>query len=524
MTYKILCTDGFSKAGLDALAKHAHLEVTFRPQLKHEELLEAIGPFDGLIVRSASKVGRDVIERGKNLKIIARAGVGVDNIDVDAATERGILVVNAPAGNTISAAELSFAMLLSLARHIPQASHAMTEGRWEKKKYFGTEIAGKTLGVIGMGRIGREVARRARGFDMVVLGFDPYLAQHQFEELGVSKATVEEILRNADFITIHTPLTKETENLISAREFAMMKPTVCLINCARGGIINEKDLAAALREKRIAAAALDVYTKEPYEDPMFRDLENCICTPHLGASTAEAQDAVAIEAAASVAQYFTEGLGPNAVNLAGTDPFTWQRFKSHIVLAERLGALVTQLADGKIQKITFLSQAGMPRILALASAKGALSRLTDGFVTYVNAEQSSRERGIAFADEVVGRAVDFADAIGVRIQTERGETEAWGVVLADGTPKVVRVGEYRTELDPAGAILFIHNADRPGVIGRICTILGTEGVNIAEMQNVRTRPGAAALTVIGVAATVTQATMERIRREADITGVRLVQL
>jgi D-3-phosphoglycerate dehydrogenase / 2-oxoglutarate reductase len=524
MTYKILCTDGFSKAGLDALGKHKHLEVTFKPALKHEELLDIIEPFDGLIVRSASKVGRDVLERGKNLKIVARAGVGVDNIDVNAATERGILVVNAPAGNTVSAAELSFSMLCALARHIPQASQAMREGRWEKKKYFGTEISGKTLGVVGLGRIGREVARRGRGFDMRVIGFDPYLSHDQYDALGIGKATIEEILRTSDFISIHTPLTKETENMIGAKELATMKPTAYLINCARGGIVSEKDLAAALREKKIAGAAIDVFTKEPFEDPMFRDIENCICTPHLGASTAEAQDAVAIEAAASVAQYFTDGLGPNAVNLAGTDPFTWQRFKSHIVLAERMGSLVAQLTEGKIQKISFLSQLGMPHILALATAKGALSRLSDGFVTYVNAESMVRERGIAFAEEIVGRAVDFSDAIGVRIQTEQGKIEAWGVVLADGTPKITRCADYRADIDPAGSILFIHNADRPGVIGRVCTILGNDGVNIAEMQNVRKEPGAEALTIIGVDASIPATTIEKISREQDVTKVRLVQL
>lgn len=313
MRYKILCTDGFANAGLDELKKNSELDVTFEKSLTHEELLQKIPAFNALIVRSASQVSKDVIEAGKNLKIIARAGVGTDNIDICAAAGRGITVINAPAGNTTSTAELTFGMILSLARKIPQAARAMAEGRWEKKKFQGVELAGKTLGIIGLGRIGCELARRAGAFDMKVVGFDPFITKDKLESLCVRHVPKEEIFRTADFITFHTPLTNETTNMVALPEMKTMKKTAYLVNCARGGIINEKDLAIALKEAIIAGAALDVFTTEPYEEPIFRALENCITTPHLGASTNEAQNAVAVEAAASVSKFFSEGLDPNTV-------------------------------------------------------------------------------------------------------------------------------------------------------------------------------------------------------------------
>ncbi|MFH1830395.1 MAG: phosphoglycerate dehydrogenase [Pseudomonadota bacterium] len=524
MKYRILCTDGFAKSGLARLEADSNLEVEFCASLSHEELIDKIEGFDGLIVRSSSKVSRDVIERGKGLKVIARAGVGTDNIDIDAATERGIMVVNAPAGNTTSTAELTFSMILALARHIPQAARLMAEGKWEKKRFKGSEIAHKKLGIIGMGRIGYEVAKRALAFDMIVLGFDPYLSDEKFESLGVKKAGLEEICRQADYITIHTPLTKETENLIAAKEIGMMKQEACIVNCARGGIVNERDLANALKEGRITGAALDVFTKEPFDDTIFQGLDNCILTPHLGASTAEAQDAVAVEAAAAVSQYFSEGISPNAVNLAGADGISWQKFKNHISLSEKLGSLVSQLAGGGISKITLICQSGLPRLITLAAIKGAFEHLSDGQVTFVNAEAIARGRGVAIAGEVTGIKPDFAEAFGIKITTSKGEFEAWGAVLPDGTTKITNCGEYRVEIDPEGAILFIHNVDRPGVIGGVCTVLGSQGINIAEMQNVRKSQGTEALTIIGVDKTVDAKSLEKIAEVDGVTDVKLVRL
>ncbi|PIR18067.1 MAG: hypothetical protein COV46_01780 [Deltaproteobacteria bacterium CG11_big_fil_rev_8_21_14_0_20_49_13] len=314
MKHKILCTDGFAEAGLTELKKSASLDVVFERSLSHEDLIKKVPSFDGLIVRSASTVSRDVIEAGKNLKIVVRAGVGTDNIDIGAATKHGVLVANAPAGNATSAAELTFAMILSLARWIPQAASSMAEGEWEKKKFQGVELAGKTVGIIGLGRIGRAVAKRAIAFNMNIVGFDPFISREQLESLGVEHLPKEDIFKKADFITFHTPLTDETKNMVTLDELKTMKKTAYLVNCARGGIINEHDLAVALKEGLIAGAALDVFTKEPYKEEIFRKLENCITTPHLGASTHDAQEAVAIEAALVVTKFFDEGLSINALN------------------------------------------------------------------------------------------------------------------------------------------------------------------------------------------------------------------
>lgn len=305
MKYKILCTDGLSEVAIDKLKKLDLFEVVYEKSITHEDLLKKIPDFHGLIVRSASTVSKDIIEAGKNLKIVVRAGVGTDNIDANAASEKGISVSNTPDGNTRSTAELTFGMLLALSRHIPQAACLMSQGVWEKKKFSGTEVANKTLGLIGVGRVGREVAKRAIAFNIKVLGSDPFLTAEKFNEIGVKQSSLEDIYKNSDYISIHTPLTHETKNLITSRELSTMKKTVRIINCARGGIINEEDLAVALKNGTIAGAAIDVFTKEPYDKDIFRGLENIIMTPHLGASTKEAQDAVAIEAAEKIIQFFS---------------------------------------------------------------------------------------------------------------------------------------------------------------------------------------------------------------------------
>jgi D-3-phosphoglycerate dehydrogenase len=304
----------------------------------------------------------------------------------------------------------------------------------------------------------------------------------------------------------------------------MMKSTAYIINCARGGIINEADLANALKEGRIAGAALDVYTKEPFEGAMFKGLDNCILTPHLGASTSEAQEAVAVEAANAVAQYFHEGLSPNAVNLAGADGTVWQKFRNHIALAEKLGTLAAQLAGGGIGRVALVTDKGLPRLIALSAVKGAFARSSDDRITFVNAEAAARERGVAIAEEISGHEADFPDSFGVKVTTDEREFEAWGAVLADGTTKITNVGDWRVEIDPEGTILFIHNEDRPGVIGKVATVLGTDGINIAEMQNVRRSQGTDALTIIGVDGDVPKETLKRISEEEGITDVKLVHL
>ncbi len=524
MKFKVLCTDGFAENGVELLKKSGVIEPTFIKSLTHEELLKNIGEYDGLIVRSASSVTKDVIEAGKRLKVIARAGVGVDNIDVGEATGHGIFVVNAPAGNTTSAAELTFGMILSLARHIPDAAKAMGDGKWEKKKFQGSELAGKTLGVIGLGRIGREVVRRAAAFKMNVLGFDPFLAKEQFASLGVTASAKEDIYKNADYITIHTPLTDDTQNMITMKELKTMKKTACIVNCARGGIVNEHDLAVALKEGVIAGAALDVFTKEPFEEAIFRGLGNCITTPHLGASTAEAQDAVAVEAATSVIQFFKEGFSASAVNLPAGGGQAVSSLRNHIVLAERLGSLAFQLCRQEVKKITFISAKRHSELLTLAAIKGALSHIVSDTVSFVNAAIVAEQRGIKVTEEVDTSWHDYEDVIGVRLATPDRELEVMGAIFSDGTLQVVRCDGYHVTFEPSGRIVFIKNADQPGIIGRICSILGDNKVNIAEMKNVRLAKGGEALTVISIDSEPSQGVLQKIKSEKGVQEAIAVKI
>jgi len=524
MKYKILCTDGFSKVGLDELAKSDCLDVTYEKSLSHDELLEIIGEYDGLVVRSASTVSRDVIEAGKRLKIVARAGVGTDNIDIPAATERGILIVNAPAGNTLSTAELAFSLLLSLSRHIPQSAAAMADGRWEKKRFKGNEVAFKTLGVIGLGRIGREVAQRGQAFKMRVIGYDPFLGDDRIEALGVEPKGVSELLKEADFVTVHTPLTDETRDLISAAEIATMKPTARIVNCARGGIVNEGDLATALRDGVIAGAALDVYTSEPYEESTFAGLENIVLTPHLGASTFEAQDAVAREASATVAQFFADGISFNAINLPGAAPQDLTEFRHHMLLAEKVGAFASQLSSGEVNRITFRSTSRSSKLVALSAVRGVLTNIVGDDVTFVNAASVAKGRGVGIVEEVISGEDDLGDRVGVRLNTPNGDVEIWGRLISGNMGKIISLNSSNVDIDPYGTLLVIHNEDKPGVIGRICTLLGEHHINIAEMQNVRKQGEGNALTIISVDETLPDEAMIAIRSDGAITDAKLIQL
>ena len=524
MKYKILCTDGFSSAGVDELKKDSNLDVTFEKSLSHEELLKKIPKFDALIVRSASSVSEDVINEGKNLKIVARAGVGTDNIDIKSATKNGILVVNAPSGNTLSTAELSFAMLMSLCRNIPQAAASMKHKKWEKSKFKGVELAHKTIGVIGLGRIGKEVARRALAFKMDVLGYDPFLEAEKISDLGLKPATLDDIYKTADFITVHTPLTEKTKNLISFKEMQTMKKTARIVNCARGGIINEEDLAKALKEEVIAGAALDVYTSEPFDGESFKELNNCILTPHLGASTAEAQEAVAIETARAVSQFFQDGISFNTINLPEYSGDKLSEFRNHMILAEKLGVLAAEALGEPFGKFVFGSRKSIVPIVTLAAIKGSLKNIVGDNITFVNAKQIATERGIGVVEEVLGNEKDFSDIISVKLASKDVQQTVEGAVLSDGAIKIVKYLDYNVEVEPFGPILFINNDDTPGVIGRVCTVLGKHKVNIAEMQNVRKGKGESALTVIRIDDKVDKQVLTEVEKEKGVNKASQVCL
>lgn len=524
--YKVFAADGLSKEGVEILEASGLFEVKVNSKTPREELLAEIPGYDALIIRSASTADKDVIEKGKNLKLIARAGVGLDNVDIPTATESGIVVMNAPGGNTLSTSELSFAMLLSLARNIPQAHRSMCEKRWDKKKYKGTEIHGKTLGVIGLGRIGREVSKRALAFGMRVYGYDPYFSEEQAKGIGISKVELQTLYKESDFITIHTPLTKDTENMITKKEMQMMKRSVRLINCARGGIINEEDLRDALQEGIVAGAALDVYTKEPVENYLYADIDTCVTTPHLGASTSEAQVSVAIETANGVLSYFRDNIPQNSVNYPTVDKQTYEEIKGYLSLSSKLGYLLAQVAQKRITAVK-VSYSGIvaarnTKMITTAAVKGVLSGMGDEEgINFVNTPIIAKEKGIEIVERTLTKTGDFSDIVAVKIETEGNSFEVWGTIFQDdNSQRIVRYNIYHLELKPEGIKLFIQHRDRPGFIGAVGTLMGQNSVNIADMRLIRESVDQPVLTVLTLDSEPPKSALDEIMKLDDIYSIR----
>ena len=480
---KILVADGISPKGIALLADY---EVDVRDKLSHEELLGIIGGYDALMVRSASKVTAAVIARAENLKIIGRAGVGVDNIDVKAATERGIIVINSPGGNTIAATEHTMAMMLSMARNIPAADETMRRGEWNRKAYVGVELRGKTLGVIGMGRIGSGVAKRALAFDMNVVAYDPYVNEERAQALGVTIGTLDDIFKEADFITVHMPLTKETRGMISIAQMRRMKPGVRLVNCARGGIIDEADLAAAVREGIVAGAAVDVFEEEPLPaDHPLRGVPGIVLTPHLGASTVEAQIGVSVDVAEGIRAALRGEPVTTAVNMAPVSPEVMRVIRPYITLAERLGCTVCSLAAGPVTRVEVVYNGEITDVntsfLTTAVLKGMLNPILESEINYVNAPSVAKSRGIKVTEVKEKETPDFSTLITVRASAGDKVTEVQGTLF--GTEgRIVRINRFRVDVDPHARILICPHINRPGVIGTIGSIMGAAGINISAMQ------------------------------------------
>jgi len=482
---KVLISDPISEEGIQIL-ENSGLEVTYRPGLPYEELLEIIPEYDALIIRSATKVTREVIERANNLKVIGRAGTGLDNVDLQAANEKGIVVMNVPGGNTLSAAEHTLALLFALARKIPQAVSSLKSGKWEKKKFMGVELNNKVLGIIGLGRIGSIVADRAIGLKMRVIAYDPYVSPDTAEKKGVELVSLEDLYRRADFITIHTPLTKETYHLIDEKAFSMMKDGVYIINCARGGIIDEEALYRAMISGKVAGAALDVFEKEPVDpDHPLLSLDNFIGTPHLGASTVEAQKIVAIEIAKQIADYLTKGIIRNAVNVPSLPPEVLKIITPILSLAEKMGLLAAQIAEGAIQEVEITYKGEISQLdtrpITLALVKGLLSPFLKEDVNYVNALIRAKERDIKITESKTEISEDFTSLISVKIKHTEGYTVVEGTLFGKKEPRIVRINGFRLDALPEGHMLYIFNEDRPGVIGKIGTILGSHNLNISRM-------------------------------------------
>ena len=525
---RVLVTDHLQDIGVDALRREG-LVVDAVPPLPEDQLCERIGGYEGLIVRSATKVTARVIEAGRSLKVVGRAGTGVDNIDVDAASRRGIIVMNTPGANTIAAAEHTVALLLNLARRIPQAHAALHERKWERERFVGVEVYGKTLGVIGLGRIGTEVGRRALGLRMQVIAYDPYLPAEVAQRLGVELVELPDLFRRADFITVHTPLTAETRNFIGAEELAQMKDGVRLINCARGGVINEEALAAAIRSGKVAGAAVDVFEQEPpWKSPLL-DLPQVITTPHLGASTEEAQVGVALAIAQQVADVLIRGIVRNAANVPSVDPEVLKELHPYLTLAEKLGSFLGQLADGRMAEVR-LTYAGEVASLStppltVSFLKGLLvSILGDEQVTDVNAPYLARERGLKITESVTQEREDYASLVTAELRTDKGLKQIAGTIFHRREPRIVGIDGYALEAVPAGWMLVFTNRDVPGVIGQIGTIFGSHRINIAGMQLGRERPGGEAVSILNLDGPVPDAVLQEIRNLPTIVSAKLIHL
>ena len=502
MAPKVLISDALSPAAVQ-IFKDRGVEVDFQPKLgaDKEKLAAVIGGFDGLAIRSATKVTPKVLEQAKNLKVIGRAGIGVDNVDIPAATAKGIIVMNTPFGNSITTAEHAITLMLALAREIPQADASTQAGKWEKNRFMGVEITSKTLGVIGCGNIGAIVADRAHGLRMKVIAYDPFLSPERARDLGVEKVELADLFKRADFITLHTPLTDMTRNIVDAKAIATMKKGVRIINCARGGLVDEKALREALDSGHVAGAAFDVFVEEPAkENPLFGH-PNVVCTPHLGAATTEAQENVALQVAEQMSDYLLRGAISNAVNFPSITAEEAPKLKPFIALAEKLGSFAGQLTESGINKVQILYEgevAGMNTKALTSAAVAGLLRPMLQDVNVVSAPVVAKERGIVIEEMTREGPSDYDSLITVTVTTERQTRHVSGTVFADGRPRVVNIKGIRMDAEFGPSMIYITNLDKPGFIGRFSSTLGEAGINIATFHVGRDAPGGDAIALIEI--------------------------
>jgi D-3-phosphoglycerate dehydrogenase len=528
---KIFVADDVSESGLQPL-REAKFEVQKRTGLPKDELIAALKDFEGLIVRSETKVTSEILEGAKSLRVIGRAGVGVDNIDVPAATMRGVVVMNAPDGNTITTAEHTIALLISLARSIPQANSSLKSGHWERKKFIGVELQGKTLGIVGLGRIGRVVASRARAMGMTIVAYDPFIAQEQARDLEIELTTLDEVYSRADFLTVHTPLTAETRGIISSEVLARMKPGARIINCARGGLVDENALCEAIKNGTIAGAALDVFTQEPPpSDHPLLGLDQVIVTPHLGASTTEAQEGVALTVAEQMRDYLLTGALRGAVNVPMLGLKELSLMQPYIVLAERLGRFQAQLVDKPVSEVRIEFAGEIVDVDAAPVTRGFLSGLlrdVSARVNVVNAFLIAEERGIKVTTTYVRATGDSTPAIRTEIHAGDSKQSLAGTLFGYGSQtregRVTEIDGFHLEAFPHGHMLVTRNRDVPGVIGSVGTILGQGGVNISRFHLGRRERGGEAIAVIEVDAPPTKETLQALRSLEQVISAHLIEL
>jgi D-3-phosphoglycerate dehydrogenase len=528
----VLVCDPISPKGIALLQQRPEFKVTVLKQKTPEaELLTMVKDVHAMVVRSETKITKKVIDAAPHLRVVGRAGVGVDNVDVDAATQRGIVVMNTPGGNTISTAELTFSMLMGLARKIPQAHMSMKEGKWSRKDFQGTELFNKTLGILGMGRIGSEVAKRAQAFGMKVLVYDPYLTLARAQALQVDlKEDVSDIYRNSDFITVHMPMTDETKGMVNAAAFAQMKKGARILNCARGGIINEADLYTALQSGQVGGAALDVYEVEPPPaDFPLRTLPQVVMTPHLGASTEEAQENVGIEVAEAITDYLLSGAVRNAVNLPNLDAQTFQVVKPFLNLGEKLGRLLAQLAPKRNDRlvVTYGGRAAqLPTDPVTRSVlKGFLELAGGKEVNQVNVRTLANSLGLEVQEIKSSEETDFNEWLHVAVFSGDQKISAGGSIFgAKSLPRIVRLNSQPVEIVPEGVLFLMNNKDRPGIVGYLGTLMGKHNINIASMSLSRDTAGGKALTVLNLDSVPSPEVLAEIQKDPDITNLRIAKL
>jgi D-3-phosphoglycerate dehydrogenase len=523
---KVLVSDPIAQEGINKLKEGA--EVVVKTGLPPAELIEIIPEFEGLVVRSETKVTSDVLHAARNLKVVARAGVGVDNIDVAVATERGVLVVNSPEGNTIAAAEHTIALMLSMSRNIPTAHASLTQGEWKRSKFVGVEVYGKTLGVIGLGKIGREVAKRARGLEMQVLGVDPFISPEQAERLGIQLTEMEELIAKSDYITVHVPMTRETRGLLNRDRFAKMKRGVRIINCARGGIVSQEDLAQALKDGVVAGAALDVFEQEPLDpnSPLL-GLPNLVLTPHLGASTREAQIGVAMDVAEQVLDVLAGKTARSAVNLPFVNPEVMSVLQPFMFLAEKMGRFHQQQAEGRITSVDVVYRGDLADMevspISRALLKGLLQPLLSDTVTFVNAPLLAEGRGIRVVESKTPHCEDYTHLIEVSVKSTKGTVTTTGTLFGKHDVRIVGVDGFRVDVEPRGYAIVSRHIDTPGIVGRVGTALGKSGVNIAGMHLGRSEPGKLAVMLMNVDQPIPDALLDEIAQMEGVSNARLVE-
>jgi len=522
---KVIIADQINEKGIAELKEVA--DVVVDTDISQEELIDKIADFDAIIVRSRTKVSRDVIEAAEKLKIIARAGVGVDNVDVGAATEKGIMVVNAPESTSITVAEHTMGLILALARKISVADESVKEKRWDKSKFMGIELNGKTMGIVGMGRIGTQVATRAKAFGMEILVYDPYISEEAGTELGVNVVDLDTLLKGSDFITIHVPLTPETKHFISKKEFEMMKDGAFIVNCARGGIINEEDLYHAIQKGKLGGAALDVFETEPPFDSPLLTLDNVVATPHIGASTFEAQRDAAIIVANEIKTVFKGGSPKNVINMPVLDPETLRTIKPYIKLTEKLGNFLMQTAKGNIKEVNVtycgeLAEIQKRDILSRMMLQEILNPILTEPVNLVNAPAIAKNRGIIITEGKRSDAEGYKSLIKVEVKSDEGEMAIDGTFTKES--KIVRINDYKVDVKPEGIMLIAKYIDLPGTIGALGTKLGEHGINIATMQVGRKAPGGEAIMVLKVDQNIPMDVIQDLKRLDNMLDAVAVNL